>query len=215
MRTFVALLLLANLALFAYVRLEQLNDGEPGRLSAQLAPEKVKLLTPSQVANLGPGKVAQLANVCLEWGAFTDAERTAALAALEPLHLGKQMSQRRVESTSSFWVFIPPLTTRQLVERKIGELKALGLNDYYVLNDGPSRNAISLGIFKSEEAASKFHESIRARGVNTARIGPRNQAIAQTVLILRDPQPAQADTLQQLKTDFAGSDVKIGPCDKA
>ena len=215
MRTFVALLLLANLALFAYARLEQMNDGEPGRIAKQLAPEKVKLLSPSQVANLGPGKVAQLANVCLEWGAFTDAERAAALAALEPLQLGKQMSQRRADSATSYWVFIPPLASKTLAERKVAELKSLGLDDYYILNDGSSRNAISLGIFKSEEAANKFHESIRARGVNSARVGPRNQAIAQTVLILRDPQPAQADTLQQLKNDFAGSEVRIGPCDRA
>ena len=215
MRTFVALLLLANLALFAYSRLEHMNEGEPDRLANQLAPEKLKLLSPSQVANLGPGKIAQLANVCLEWGAFTDAERAAALSALEPLQLGKQMSQRRLESAPSFWVFIAPLSTKQLAERKVGELKALGLTDYYILNDGPQRNAISLGIFKTEDAATKYHESIRARGVNSARVGPRNQAIAQTVLILRDPQPAQAETLQQLKNDFAGSEVKIGPCDKA
>ena len=77
MRTIVALLLLANLALFAYSRFEQMNEGEPDRLANLLQPEKIKLLSPSQVANLGPGKAAQLQNVCLEWGSFTDAESYA------------------------------------------------------------------------------------------------------------------------------------------
>ena len=214
MRTFVALLLLANAALFAYSQYAQVNQGEPARIANQLQPEKVKRLTPSQVANLGPAKAAQLNNVCLEWGAFTDAERIAAVAALEPLQLGKQMSQRRAETTSSFWVFIPPLPTKPAADKKVGELKALGLTDYYILNDGPQRNAISLGIFKTEDAANKYHESIRTRGVNSARVGPRAQSIAHTVLVIRDPQPAQTETLQQLKNDFAGSEVKIGTCDR-
>ena len=215
MRIFVALLLLANLALFAYSRFEQMNDGEPERLAGQMQAEKIKLLTPPQVANLGPAKAAQLNNVCLEWGAFSDTERPAALAALEPLQLGKQLSQRRVEGGPSFWVFIPPLATRQAAEKKVGELKTRGLTDYFVLSDGPQKNAISLGIFKTEEAASKYHEAVKLRGVISARIGPRSQPVAQAVLVLRDPQPAQTEKLQQLKTDFPGSDVKIGPCDRA
>ena len=215
MRTFVALLLLANLALFAYSYFERINEGEPGRLGNQLQQEKIKLLSPSQVANLGPAKVAQLANVCLEWGSFSDAERGAAVAALEPLQLGKQLSQRRLDAAPSFWVFIPALPTRQAAERKIGELRALGLADFYILNDGPQKSAISLGIFKTEEAANKYLDTIRPRGINTARVGSRAQTIAQTVLVLRDPQPAQAEKLQQLKNDYPGSDVKIGSCDRA
>ena len=139
----------------------------------------------------------------------------AALAALEPLQLGRQLSQRAIDGGPSFWVFIPPLPTRQAAEKKVGELRALGLTDFYILNDGPQKNAISLGMFKTEEAANKYHDSIRPRGVNSARVGPRAQSIAQTMLVLRDPQPAQAETLQQLKNDFAGSEVRIGPCDGA
>ena len=214
MRLLVVLLLLANLAFFGHTQLERMSEGEPGRIASQLHPEKLKLLRPSQVANLGPAKVAQLNNVCLEWGTFSDTERPAALAALEPLQPGRQLSQKRVEGTASFWVFIPALATRQLAERKVAELRALGVTDYYIVSDGPLRNAISLGIFKSEEAASKYHESIKPRGVNSARVGPRSQPIALTVLVLRDPQPAQTERIQQLKSDFPGSEVRIGPCER-
>jgi hypothetical protein len=215
MRLLVILLLFANIAFFGHTRLERMNEGEPARMANQLQPEKLKLLTPPQVANLGPAKAAQLNNVCLEWGAFTDAERPGALAALEPLQLGRQLTQRRTEGNPSYWVFIPPLATRPLAERKVAELRALGLTDYFILNDGPQKNAISLGIFKTEEAAGKYHDAIKTRGVNSARIGPRAQTIGQTTLVLRDPQPAQAERVQQLKNDFAGSEVKIGPCDRS
>ncbi len=124
------------------------------------------------------------------------------------------MSQRRSESTSAFWVYVPPLTSRAAAERRVDELKTLGLKDFFILNDGAQRNAISLGVFKTEEAAGKFLDSVREQGVKNARSGARTQTIQQTTLVLRDPQPAQAERLQQLKTDFAGSEVKIGPCDR-
>jgi hypothetical protein len=215
MKLLVVLLVLANLALFGYGELERMSDTESNRLQRQLAPEKIKLLTPQQVSALGPAKAAQLPNVCLDWGPFTEPERTAALAALEPLQLGRQMSLRRVESTSSYWVFVPPLASRPAAERRVAELRGLGLKDFFILADGPQRNAISLGIFKTEDAANKFLDALRKQGVKNAQSGARTQTIQQTVIVLRDPQPAQTQQIQAMKADFAGSDVQIGPCDKA
>ena len=215
MRTFVALLLAANLAFFAYSELDLMSDGESSRMQRQLVPEKIKLLTPQQVAALGPAKASQLANVCLEWGGFTDTERAAALVALEPLHLGRQLSQRRIDSTSAYWVFLPPLSSKSAAEKRVAELKAEGLKDFFILSDGPQKNAISLGVFKTEEAANKFLDAVKEKGVQNARSGARTQTIQQTFVILRDPQPAQTERLQQLKGDFAGTEVRIGPCDRA
>jgi SPOR domain len=214
MRTVVALLLAANLALFGYTELDRMSEGETSRLQKQLFPEKVKLLTPQQVAALGPAKAAQLANVCLEWGGFTDAEKASALAALESLQLGKQMSQRRIESTSAYWVYLPQLPSKTAAEKRVAELKAQGLKDFFILSDGAQKNAISLGVFKTEDAANKFLETVKEKGVKNAKSGARAQTIQQTLLVLRDPQPAQAEKLQQIKNDFVGSEVKIGPCDR-
>ena len=214
MKILVALLVIANIAFFAWAKVDRMSESESNRLQRQVAPEKLKLLTPQQVAALGPAKAAQLANVCLEWGLFTDQEKPAALVALEPLQLGRQLSQRRGESTSAFWVYIPPLSSKTAAEKRVDQLKGLGLKDFFILNDGAQRNAISLGVFKTEEAASKFLESIKTQGVNNARTGARTQTIQQTTFVLRDPQPAQAEKMQQLKSEFAGSEVKIGPCDR-
>ena len=97
MRTVLVLLLLANLTLFAYTRLDGGSSGEAVRLSEQVQPDKIKLLTPQEVAALGPAKVASLADVCVEWGPFSDAERAKVLADLEPLGIGKLTSTRRVD----------------------------------------------------------------------------------------------------------------------
>jgi hypothetical protein len=215
MKLLVVLLVLANIALFGFGELERMSESESNRLQRQLAPEKIKVLTPQQVTALGPATAAQLANVCLEWGAFTAAEKSAALAALEPLQLGRQMTQRRVESTSAYWVYVPPLPSKPAAERRVAELRDLGLKDFFILSDGAQRNAISLGVFKTQDGANKVLETVQAQGVKNAQSGERSQTIQQTVIVLRDPQPAQTQKIQSLKSDFAGSDVQIGPCDKS
>jgi hypothetical protein len=69
MRIVVLLLIVANLALFAYTKLDSVAGGEGWR-SEQVDPDKIKILTPQQVAALGPAKIAALADVCAEWGPF-------------------------------------------------------------------------------------------------------------------------------------------------
>jgi hypothetical protein len=94
MRTVVLLLLLANLTFFGFARLD---SGAAGETSQQVQPDKIKLLTPQQVAALGPDKAAALSDVCIEWGPFNESERNRALADLDSLALGKLLTQRRVE----------------------------------------------------------------------------------------------------------------------
>jgi hypothetical protein len=81
-------LLFANLTLYLYTRLDGGGGGEAIRLSEQVQPDKIKLLTPQQVAALGPAKVAALADVCVEWGPFSEAEsrrsRTSSARARAP-----------------------------------------------------------------------------------------------------------------------------------
>jgi hypothetical protein len=67
------------------------------RLKEQVRPDKITILTPQQVAALGPGKVASLADVCMEWGRFSDSDRTRALADLEACSSGRLLTQRRID----------------------------------------------------------------------------------------------------------------------
>src|SRR5438046_5906967 len=71
----VVLLLVANVAFFFYALLDNASRGESGRIEQQIQPDKIKLMTPPQVAALGPAKRAALTDVWIEWGPFFDAER--------------------------------------------------------------------------------------------------------------------------------------------
>jgi hypothetical protein len=215
MRILVLLLLLANLTLLGYTKLDSLGTGEGVRLAQQIQPDRIVLLSPQQVAALGPAKVSALADVCVEWGPLSDTEKARALASLEPLDLAKLISQKKVEVVANYWVFIPPAANRSAAERRVEELKALGIKDLLLVDGGPQRLAISLGVFRTEDAAQARLAALEAQGVKTARIGARVQAIAQTALVVRDPPAPAVARLKELQGSFPGSEIRIGTCDKA
>jgi hypothetical protein len=214
MRILVVLLLLANVALGLYIYLDSLGTGEAFRLSQQVQPDKISLLSPQQVAALGPTKVSSLADVCVEWGPFSDSDKTRALTSLEPLDLARLITQKKVEVVANFWVFIPPSANRPAAERRMEELKALGVGDFLLIDGGPQRFAISLGVFQTEPAAQARLDALSAQGVKSARIGARTQAVVQTNVIVRDPPAPAVARMKELQSRFPGSDIKIGTCDR-
>lgn len=212
MRLLVFLLALANLTLLGYILLDRSIGSEPERIGAQLNPQRIKLLTPQQVAALGPAKEAALPNVCLEWGPFTDRERDRAVAILEPFDLAKLVTQRRAEVSGAYWVYLPPAATRQAAEQRIAELRGAGLTEVTLVESGGGRNAIALGVFRTADAAGRFAESLRSRGIADVQSGPRGQPVVQTVLVIRDPQPALLDRTRAAQAEFPGVEVRTGPC---
>jgi len=213
-RTLVLLLVLANLSFFAFTRLDASRDGEATRMAEQVQPDKIKLLTPQQVAALGPAKVAALADVCLEWGPLTEADRARALSDLEPLQLGKLLTQRKSETSNTFWVYLPPVQNHADADRRAADAKAKGLTDVAVVETGTQRFAVSLGAFANEDNAKTRLAQVIAQGATNAKMGPRQQVIVNTTLIVRDPQATVVAKVRDLVPAYAGSDVKVGNCEK-
>jgi hypothetical protein len=214
LKTLVFLLLLANLTLFAYIKLDSVGTGEGVRLNQQVQPDKIKLLGPQQVAALGPAKVASLADVCLEWGPISDADRARAMASLDPLDLGKLITQKKVEVITNYWVFIPPQANKAAADKRVADLKAQGLRDVVAMDGGPQRFAISLGVFRSEDAAQARLAALQAQGVTLAQVGPRAQSVQQSMLVVRDPPAPAVIRMKELQGEFQGSEIKIGTCEK-
>jgi hypothetical protein len=214
MRTLVIFLLLANLALAGYLWLDGASGGEGVRLKEQVQPEKIKLLSPQEVAALGPAKAAALANVCLEWGPFGENDRARALADIDSLALGRLLSQRRIENPTTYWVFLPPLASKAAADKRALELKAAGQKDVFVVDGGPQRFAISLGAFRSENAANAQLAELTKQGVGGAKAGPRQQVVLQSLIVIRDPQQGVIAKLRDLAPAYPGAETKIGDCEK-
>ena len=214
MRTLVVFLLLANLALAGYLWLDSASGGEGVRLKEQVQPEKIKLLTPQEVAALGPAKAAALANVCLEWGPFGETDRARALADLDSLALGRLVSQRRIDNPTAFWVYLPPFPTKAAADKRASELKAAGQKDVVVVDGGAQRFAISLGAYKTEDAANAQVAELAKQGISGAKAGPRPQVVLQSMIVIRDPQQPLIAKLRDLAPAYPGADTRIGDCDK-
>ena len=153
MRTIIVLLLLANLSLFGYIKLDQVGGGEGVRLTQQVLPDKIRLLSPREVAALGPSKVAALADVCVEWGPFSDADRTRAMNDLTPLALGTLLSQRRQDVSGAFGVMADGFVNRSAAERRATELRARDIGEVTVQDLGKGQFGLLFGVFHSEDAA--------------------------------------------------------------
>ena len=83
------------------------------------------------------------------------------------------------------------------------------MEDYFVIQDDPKyRFAISLGIFKTEEAAKSRLDQLRARGVRTAQVGARDLSTPKTYIQIRDVPEALAAKLNEIRQSFAGTELK-------
>lgn len=207
------LLLLANLALFGYTRLDAHPGGEAQRLAEQVQPNKIRVLTPQEVASLGPTKAASLADVCLEWGPLSDSERARAMGELAPLGVAALTTSRRVE-TDGFPVTLNGFATRAAAERRAAELKARGIGDLAVIENAAGAFSIALGVFRSEQAANGRADALAQQGVTGVRVGPRRSGLAQTMLVLRDPPQPVVAKLREIVPAYAGTDIRVGACER-
>lgn len=212
MRTLFFILVLANVAFFAFAWSDGGAEagGEARIIGQQLNPEKIRLLMPEQVSALTRKPEApKVVTACLEWGGFAGGDALRAGQALEPLALGAKLTQRKQEEVAAYWVYIGPLASRQSATQKAAELKRLGVDDYFVVSDDPKwRNAVSLGVFKTEEAAKARLETVRARGVKSATVGARDTQSGKVYFQVREANSAMSTKLNELKQGFSGTEVR-------
>lgn len=146
---------------------------------------------------------------CIEWGGFAVAEAPRGEKALEPLALGARLSQRRSEETAGWWVFIPPQGNRAAALKKTAELKLLGIDDYFMIQDeGNMHWAVSLGVFSSEDAAKSRLEALRARGVRSAQTGERDTQVAKIWFQVRGADAALQAKLREIAQGLVGTEVR-------
>lgn len=212
MRLLFLLLLLANAFAFGYIRYAESRAGPDAQNALlQISPDKLKLLKPAAPARSGRGAAIppQSALVCLEWGSFAADDAARAATALARFELGDKLSQRDI--VDGYRVYVPPLKTKTDADNKAAELKALGVGDFTFVqeNDSP-QFAITLGVFKTEEAANSYLAQLRQKGVRSALVSPR--AGKGSIFVIRDPGDAIASKIAGLKPDFPATSLKAGPC---
>lgn len=175
-------------------------SGKPAAAQPPQPPEPA----PAPAKPAPPPEPAPLA--CVEWGSFSLQDASRAEQRLEALTLGARLAQFRGEETAAWWVFIPPQPSRAAAQKKAAELKQLGVEDYFVVQEeGKLRWALSLGVFRTEEAARARFEALRARGVRSAQVGRRETRVARAWFQVRGVDAALNARLQEIARDFEGA----------
>ena len=197
---------------------------EPARLKNQLQAGKFTLLTQEQATAPAAPPAAEEAEkpvaavpappttyACTEVGNFLLADGRRFEAQVAALDLGDRQSRRNVagQEVSSYMVYIPPQGSKEGAERKAGELKQLGVTNYFIMGDGsPMRWGISLGVFKSESGAQSQLASLNKQGVHSARIGPRYSSSKQLAYQFRDLDAATRTRLEKIKAQFPEQELR-------
>lgn len=123
-----------------------------------------------------PEKVARAeeAPACLAWEQLTLSEAEQIVALLGARYPSFKASKKVAGGESNgWWVYIPPLPGKAEADKKAGELKQFGVSDYFIVQEGSSRYAISLGVFSTEKGAQDRLAQLKDEGVRSARVMPR------------------------------------------
>jgi hypothetical protein len=213
MKIILGLLIIANVLFFAWFNWGNVHEGVPAQ--AALQAEKIQLLSNdgvSQQPNPADKKVLNALS-CMEWSDFSGTDLKRANNALASLNWGEKLSQRPIEYNSGFWAYIPPLKNKIAVAQKIEQLKARGVEEYFVVQEpGMWQHAISLGVFKTEDAARNFLATLKNKDVGSAKVGARDSKLRATIFVFEQLDEAMVEQLMQLQREFPSSELKRLAC---
>lgn len=174
----------------------------------ELNRDRIKLVAPGEARNA----MLERSSGCLEWGAFTVVDATRAEQALSALPMPIAVRDRRVEGgPRSWWVYLPQ-ANRRAADRVGDELKRLGAGDFYVVqaqDDPKFANAVSLGLFSTEQAAVVRRDQIARLGVRgDITVQPRESPNSRIYLRMRDVPIANLARLATLRAEFGNAEMR-------
>lgn len=212
-------LLLLVLNLFYYVWHQQqapLRAKEVAPLALlQQGKRDIRLLSESNLQVRHEGAVVAAPEaVCLFLGSF-EQEAAASMVAQRLISLDIRSRVQSIDATAGtdYWVFLPPMASRQASLRQLKELQARQI-DSYIITQGDLANGISLGIFPRSDSAESVVQRLRDAGYEPSlrelsrahrsywvRIAPESRRLADDSL------------LQRLALDFNGLQHQLMPCE--
>ncbi|MGZ5040120.1 MAG: hypothetical protein ACXWBQ_05190 [Usitatibacter sp.] len=208
------LLLLATVGLGVHIFLTS-TEAAPDFSAREKNRDEVRIVavTPPTVAARAAEETRRNAQslvgaACVELSGIASADIARAHDTFASLQLGDRLAERRVEEITRHWVFIPPAGDRRSAEVNMAQLRRQGVSEMSIRPD----NAISLGVFSTEDAARRYLASLEARGVKGAESGPFVRELRDLVMLVRDPDTELVARLTIIQRDFPGSQLRAVSC---
>jgi hypothetical protein len=204
-RLFFFLLVFANLVFFAWAQGyfgATDDDREPQRLASQLNADKLRVVrgAPAPAAK-------QPAPACRLILGLNPADAATLKAAVEAVAgEAKILPQEPVPHR----VLIGELANQAAADKKSAELTRFGVTqqEFVALEGG--RFEIVLGSFGTDAEAREFLQGLMKRGIKSARVDARDQAMTKTGVEARAPEATLLQQLPKLIAPYA--EATIGEC---
>ncbi len=184
---------------------------EPQRMKMEQDVDRLQLLSAKAAIALNESSVKKDDEViaCLEVGNFSPTEVTSFEEKLKQLSFGDRQSKSTVAEVATNMVYIPSLGNKDNAEKKAAELRRIGINDFFIVQDqSDMRWGISLGVFKTEEAAKSHLANLNSKGVRTARIGPRTVSANKIVFQLHSLTSEEKKSFDLIKAAFPAQETR-------
>jgi hypothetical protein len=176
-------LLLLNVALFAWQYNQRVEEATRERLTRPPLPAgapKLELLsemgdlpalrTPEAEAAPAPAIEPEVkadvapADLCIEAGPFGDeSARDGFRDWIGDLVATLQFRVETVRKRQLFWVYLEPTPDRD-AEQSMADLRRRGVKDYMMIRRGGLKNAISLGLFRSQDSVNRRLAELNEQG---------------------------------------------------
>lgn len=215
LRLFVLFLILANGVYYAWSEgmlraygFAPAQQSEPQRLTQQIRPEVMRMLTSQEIKRVDAQVLADLVpKECLQAGPFDDAQVVTLRHALESMLAPGGWQIDSVMVPSRWLVYMGKFANAEGLAKKRGELTAMNVVSQPVSNPA-LEIGLSLGEFDTQAAAVAELNRLSQRGIRTARVVQESQEGLKSQLKLPALTQEMKARLGDLKPALAGRSLK-------
>lgn len=147
-----------------------------------------------------PAAASRAAGACVAFAALDEQRATRLAEALGSA--GARIESTRAEQAASYLVYVPPAATPADAQRRLAALRRAGQADVYLMQEGPQRLGIAVGLFRSEEMARALIARLESAGETGLRIAPRGTVTPRVRLQARWPDAAGASAAATIASRF-------------
>jgi hypothetical protein len=174
----------------------------------------ITLLSESSPSNRGSaGRPASSGSGCLFLGGFDEESLALALEQrLLSLDIQSEMQRVDTEVGVDYWVYLPPLASRQASLRQLRELQSRNI-DSYIITVGDLANGISLGIFSRKDSAEGVVARLSEVDYSAlVRELPRKHTTHWLRVSASSPELLGGEVIEALKASMPALQLRHMPC---
>jgi hypothetical protein len=216
LKAFAIILILANGVAFAWWNgflSSWLGDGrEPERTTTQVAAANARLVPLSRLA---PLPIVPVFALCIDYPVATDAKANELEKQIRSLVTEKASTLKLERETTTeggtFLVYLSPSPTIREAQRKLFELKRVGVEDVALINEGDLKWAISLGVFSTDDAVRTRIAQLSRVGIPGVKTSARSPIVNRVAFKAKVTDAEMKAALMALSNSVLNAEAKTCP----